>query len=248
MAKEKRDLFIYYDVRWNFENRLMAGVPADPNIIDRWLKARQASDSKFKNMQSPKVMETLVEEVKGEIPENAIPEGAIASYLIFKRTPEQELYLESYQPKAHLKDAARVLGSGIYKKEISFLKSKFADRVFIEPEHIMIRNQKTGFILKGQPPIAGDWFEHPVHVFIPGVGERSALKSNEFIENGSISFMMKVLDDKVITRNILEELMDYGSIHGFMAERGLGYGRYSYEINEVGTAKDLADSETEQAV
>jgi hypothetical protein len=42
-----------------------------------------------------------------------------------------------------------------------------------------------------------------------------------------------VLDDGIITEDILKAIFEYGSIHGLGQERSQGWGRYTYEIKEI---------------
>ena len=231
MSKEQENLFREITIRWTFENRVMAGIPANEKLIDKWLEVKKASDPKHEKMESPKSLEDLGGEVKDEMREafESVPEEAGALYLGFKRNSDKELYLESYQVKAHLKDCCRVLGNNVLSSTKS-LRSKFADRVFVTPEHIPMMKH-DGTVFQGSAPIEGSWFDHPIHVWSPGVGQRSALKANEYVEGGSyIDFTLKILDDNLITDKIIYTLMDYGKEHGFMSERGLGYGTYSHDF------------------
>lgn len=229
-------MFKQFKVRWEFKNRLMAGTPANPALIGKWLEARKASESKYKKLvdtvppEELKSLEQLEEEKVAALPN--IPEEADTSYLVFLRDEEKRLYLESYTIKAHLKDCCRVLGS----KESELIKvkqfrSKFADRCFPGPEHIYITNG-TPEPLQGDAPIAGQFWEHAVHV-MTALGPRNALKSNEYAEKATLEFTLKVLGDDVVDKETLEMLMEYGSEHGYGGERGMGFGKYSYTVEEM---------------
>jgi len=61
-------------------------------------------------------------------------------------------------------------------------------------------------------------------------GPRSALKANEFIENASIKFSLRVLNDHIISEDILNQLFEFGCVKGSFAERGLGYGKYESHL------------------
>ena len=43
-------------------------------------------------------------------------------------------------------------------------------------------------------------------------GPRSALKANEFVENASIKFSLRVLNDHIISEDILNQLFEVGSV------------------------------------
>lgn len=67
-------------------------------------------------------------------------------------------------------------------------------------------------------------------------GPRSALKRNDYVREPKLAFTLRVLDDKVITEDLLRDVLEYGGTHGIGAERGLGYGRYAL----VGSLKELS--------
>jgi hypothetical protein len=62
------------------------------------------------------------------------------------------------------------------------------------------------------------------------MGPRNALKTIRFINNPILMFHLKLLEDKEITPDRISEIFEYGSIHGYGGERGMGEGRYTFSI------------------
>jgi len=148
------------DVTMTFTNKIMAGVPKDPSLIRPWLEARKASDASFNRRKEageelPPIA-ILEEEVKEEVAEAPDREDQVT--LVFKRE-KGHLFVERYTVKAHLKDSTRVLSVVFLKNtdsDIAALRSKVADRLYVEPEHIPV-------LRDGNPVTEGDAFwEHPV--------------------------------------------------------------------------------------
>lgn len=212
------------DVTMTFTNRVMAGVPRDPDMIRPWLEARAASDASHSRRvaagETPTAIETLVEEVTEEVAD--APDRGDQITLVFKRE-DGHLFVESYTIKAHLKDSCKVLGEDLLKANVTALRSKVANRVYVHPEHIPI-------LKNGQPVSDGDgFFQHPVHV-VTMQGPRSSLKANEYVEGAELQFTLRVLRDRVVTDDLLRWLFEYGAEHGYGAERGLNYGKYAFTL------------------
>jgi hypothetical protein len=200
------ELFREIKVQWEFQNRVMGGVPADPAVIAAWLETRGLAE---------KVRETI-EETSGD-PEAVPPEKPEVAKLVFKRN-ETGLYVDAYTVKAHLKDAANQIAKLL---GVTALRSKVANKCYVMGEHLPLFRPTGEAIM-----VADGEYEHAIQV-MTRQGPRSALKSNEFIETPScLAFTLQVLKDGIITDEIIRSICEYGGIHGYGAERGLGYGRY----------------------
>jgi len=57
-------------------------------------------------------------------------------------------------------------------------------------------------------------------------GPRSSLKTIDYVDKPILKFNLKVLDDDVIDRDILEAIFEYGSEHGMGQERSQDWGKY----------------------
>jgi len=65
------------------------------------------------------------------------------------------------------------------------------------------------------------------------MGPRSTIKYVDYLEQPTLVFDLKVLNDGVITLDILKTIFDYGSIHGIGQERSQGWGRYTFDITKI---------------
>ena len=210
-------MFENYQVKLQFTNELMGGLPKHPDVIKSWLEAR-APRRKPENAVSLDVLEKQVEE---EVDAEEIEENKV--WCGFKGD-EKGIYVEPYQVKAHIKDCANQL-QGLTKTKA--LRSKVANKVFIFPERIYLSKDSQAFV---KEPDA--YFEHPVHVMTMR-GARSALKRNDYILKAKIAFEIRVLMDGVISETLLRKIFEYGSLHGFLAERGLGFGAYEFRLKKI---------------
>jgi len=214
-----------YGVDWRFTGKLMAGTPADPAVMAAWLETRGLTD----------LLEESLAEVKSdeERKREEAEQKELAARLVFKRN-KAGLFVEGYTIKAHLKDCANQIKGlpemrRVTKKSSSPatvpLRSMVANKVYVAEEHVPLL-RATG------EPITepdGQW-EHAVQV-MTRQGPRSAIKCNDWIEGGALRFTLRVLSDGVVTPELMQALFEYGQLHGYGAERGLGYGRYQFTVN-----------------
>ena len=210
----------FYDLKMRFRDRLMGGIPKNPDLIGDWLKARMPSDAAIAKRtvagEAISSVETLTKEVEQTI--EAVEERAWTGF----QSDDHGLFVRQDHIKAHFKDCGNVLR---VLAEVTAFRSKIADRVFPEPPRIYLYSQVTEDIFS-EPD--GYW-EHPVHVMTPR-GKRSALKRTDYVKQPMIRLTLRVLDDKTITEKHLRDILEYGSVHGFGAERGLGNGQYEFTL------------------
>ena len=125
------------------------------------------------------------------------------------------LYVEARQVKAMLKDAANVVKTMV---EVKNLKNKLADRLVVTPEHLSLRKAEPDGVL-----------ERAIHVETAR-GPRDALKRVDYVDNVKVSCTIRVLDDKVITENILRGCLEYAAEFGLGADRSQGGGRFTWTL------------------
>ena len=217
----------FYDLKMRFRDRLMGGIPKNPDLIGDWLKARMPSDAAIINRRAAgetiSSVETLAKEVEETI--EAVEERAWTGF----QSDDNGLFVRQDHVKAHLKDCANVL-RGL--AEVTAFRSKVADRVFPEPPRIYLYSQVAPAIGINEGDVFSEpdgYWEHPVHVMTPR-GKRSALKRTDYVSQPMIRLNLRVLDDKTITEKHLRDILEYGSVHGFGAERSLGNGQYEFTL------------------
>jgi hypothetical protein len=193
-------------------------MPADPEIQAKWLKSRMPKN----RPPDSKSIEEVAAEVLATTPDDVEP-----SLHIFQRV-EGGLVMRMGTLRAHWKDCARVLSgySGKLEGEKSF-SVKILNSLYYPPQQywIPILNQDTG---KQMVEVSGQR-DKPVHAWTPR-GTISAIKVFEFVENARFEFVVQMLQTAsgkdVVGRKDLEDLFEYGGVHGYGGERGDGEGRY----------------------
>lgn len=211
------DMWKRYEVKLDFTGRVMAGIPKHPDIIKSWLEARMPTFAPPDAVP----LEELADEVALAVSAVATQENKVWCGFM---GDESGIYVPGFHLKAHLKDAANTTKDF---QKIKALKSKVADRVFVEEDRLYFQQRGKKHVMTPD----GYW-EHAVHVMTMQ-GPRSALKRNDYVENPVIIAHLRVLEDNVVKESVLRELFTYGSVRGFGSERGLGNGRYEFELKAL---------------
>jgi hypothetical protein len=193
-------------------------MPADPE----YEKTCGAEGMRKKRPPDSKSIQEVSEEVLATTPDDVEP-----SLHIFQRL-EGGLVMRMGTIRAHFKDCARVLSgySGKLEGEKSF-SVKILNSLYYPPEQywVPILNQDSG---KQMVEVSGQR-DKPVHAWTPR-GTISAIKVFEFVENARLEFVVQMLQTAsgkdVVGRKDLEDLFEYGGVHGYGGERGDGEGRY----------------------
>jgi len=218
-----------YDVEWKFVTKLCGSLPADPELQKKWAESRKP---KVRPPDS-KSIEEIVEEVAASTPE--VPDEERGLY-VFQRQ-EGGLVMRMATVRAHIKDCARVLSSlyiGRIEKEKSFAV-KVVNAVYYPKEVYWIPiMQGNGDLVRVKAPTGQ--YDKPIHVKTMQ-GERSALKTFEFVEGAVMRFPLLVLTQPsgkgVISEDDLATVMEYGGTHGYGGERSDGEGRYEFTLTKA---------------
>jgi len=192
-----------YDVELQFTTQFASSTPKNPKDIEAMLLARAPSKPPEDPIPLPELAEQVAEEVEAG-------EEVERGYATFKRD-EKGLYYEARCVRAHIKDCANVLQSLL---GIKALKSKVANRVYIEPAKI--------YLDKSEPDGSETRIVHAMTM----KGPRSSLKTIDFVDKPVLKFTLKVMDDGVIDEKILKAIFEYGSEHGMGQERSQDWGKY----------------------
>jgi hypothetical protein len=106
--------------------------------------------------------------------------------------------------------------------KIKNLRSKITDLVFISPRIIML----------GDNPEIGVC-ERPIRCQT-AQGPRVSVKKSDTVPAGTvIQFQVKVLNENIISKKLLEQIFDYGQYQGLGEWRNGGHGTFSYKLNET---------------
>lgn len=212
-----------YHVTWNGLNDLCASVPADPEIVKKWLDARMPENKPPGAKSIDEVQEEVFASLTGDFDRTG------CNILTFQRH-KGSCVMRAATIKAHLKDCARRISE--YTGKLVGEKS-FAVKVIngVYPDPLIY----WAPILRpdGTPVVTHDGErDKAIHTW-----RGAALKRFEWIEPWRLDFTLQVLtpapDKPVVHLKDLHRLMDYGGVHGYAGERGDGSGKYTFTIEEV---------------
>jgi hypothetical protein len=223
-------LWNYYRVRWTFLTKLCSSVPADPEIVKKWLEAREP----LVKPAGARSIEEINEEVLASVERGEGEADQSYSMLVFQRD-RGSLVMRAATVKAHIKDCARVLSAqyvGRIQGERAF-STRVVNGVYLDESIYWLPVLRPN----GETITQADGaYDKPIHTRGPQ-GVQNALKRFEFIDPPSmLEFTLKVLG-KSVSETDLHHVFTYGGVHGYAGERGDGEGRYSYTIERVKTEK-----------
>jgi len=208
------ELYDRYSVRIRL-NDIAGGIPADPRMIDGWIKAsnKDATDEQRK---------AIAEATKEELPALA-DEKEARSWCRFKRD-ETGPYIEGRCVKAALKEGANVIkslvkvrGKNGEEAGAKALKSKFAECVFVDEAKV--------YLLKDGKPIVGELEteERPVHA-MTAQGPRTSLKRVDVAYGVNIAFTVMLAKTGAVSETALFSALTYLERGGLGSDRSQGRG------------------------
>lgn len=212
------DLWTIYGARLAFRDKLIGGIPKAPNLIEGWLRARAGVDD-VQDLRLA-VLRTL-EEVGSATSEASTEDGLAHPTLLAsqKRTTgfkvgDAGLYVEGRQVKAMLKESTNIVFAGerwgpTKKASRSFL----AERVFVEPDRIMLGVAEPTGVELVVGHIAG------------ATGPRSTLTNYECVERPEIEFRVMVMHDCIGAAQ-WRDIWTHAQENGFGTLRSQGHGRF----------------------
>lgn len=230
--EQVRNLWTKYRVRWHFLSRLCGSTPADPEVIRRWLLAREPL---VKPAGALSIEETQ-EEVLASIERGEGEPDQEYSLLVFQHDAGG-VVMRASTIKAHVKDCARVLSAqfiGGIKGERRF-STRVINGVYLDKSVYYVpiwRPTADGLLRLAQADSAED---RMVHAHGPQ-GPVNALKRFEYLEPPTtMEFTLLVLG-RSVSETDLHHLFTYGGTHGYAGERSNGEGRYTYELSRIDDA------------
>lgn len=196
----------------NFVGRLCGSVPLNKDIVEGWLEARMPKEKPEEGKS--------IEEIKKEVIES-IEEVTEKVTLGFQKDGGV-LVVRGGTIKAHLKDCANQIKDAITPKIKNF-RGKVANKLYVEEYFVPL--SKDGQLVNSED----GQYDQAVHVMTPQ-GPRNALKTIRFLYKPTLKFQLRLMKDSEITPERIKEIFEYGSIHGYGGERGMGEGRYTFQI------------------
>jgi hypothetical protein len=230
-AAELPPLWTCYRVEFEFLTNLCASVPANPEIVKRWIQTREP---KVKPIGGRSI-EELNEEVLASLELGQGEPDETFSFLVFQRHAGG-LVQRSGTVRAHVKDCARVLSAQYMKGRMQgerAFSTRVINGVYLDEAEYWLPIRRPD----GSPVTEPDGaFDKAVHArTVRGV--MNALKRFEFVAPPSrLAFTLKVLGTSA-SESDLHHLFSYGGTHGYAGERGDGEGRYRYSLTRIDAPK-----------
>jgi hypothetical protein len=215
------ELWTPYQVRWEFLTRICA----NPELIRAWIDARQPRVKPAGALSIQEINEEVVASIErgeGEADESY-------SMLVFQRH-EGVLVQRAGTVRAHIKDCAGVLSRqyiGRIKGERSFEK-RVLDGVYHDPAapYWLPLRRPDGQLITN----ADGAFDKPIRAIGPYGRRFNALKRFEYVDPPVLLEFRLLVLGRSVSRTDLENIFNYGGVHGYAGERGDGEGRYVYRF------------------
>lgn len=221
----KSSIWTKYQARLTFLTRLCGSVPADPEIIKKWLEARQPTA----RAPGAKSIQDINEEVLASL--ELGEQEQEYSLLQFQRQ-QGALVMRAGTMRAHLKDGARVLSAqyvGRLKGERAF-STRVINGLYLDEATYWLPIRRPDGTAVTQAD--GVW-DKAVHVRGPRGEPLNALKRIEYIDPPSVlDVVLKVLGTSIVEDD-LHMLFEYGGTHGYAGERSDGEGRYTFSLTKL---------------
>lgn len=205
-----------------FTGKLCGGIPADPELMEAWLRAKAG-------ITDEEELRALVVKTLGEIGMPVPPDGKldkeqldaavelIAEHKgknVFKRDKESGLYIEGRQVKALWRESVNIQYAGekwgVTRKGA---RSFFNERCHVEEDRIYLGRTEAD----GTDLVVG-------HVPSP-TGQHSTLSRVEYVEGATVAFTVSSYSDS-IPADVWSELAQLGEYLGLGSGRSMGHGRF----------------------
>ena len=214
-------LFKNYTMTFNFTDKLCGGVPKSEKAIEGWIRTNVEDKSKLDQMISDTKDAMKVDELS----KDDVDDLAKSAWNGFKED-ERGIYIEGRQIKSMFKESANVIKNVL---NMSAFKARVAERVFVNEDRVHLMNTKT--LLPYKQPVGH--YEGMVHA-MTAMGKISALKRVDYVDNVFIQFTLKVLDEKLVTKDnkrldiptYIMHLIKHSQENGIGAERSQGNGKF----------------------
>jgi uncharacterized protein YbaR (Trm112 family) len=236
-----------YEVELQMPGYFAASLPRTRDEIEKMLEHRMPAKPPEDFIPLDELVDEVAEKVGAtEEADEEEEEEVKYGWATFPRN-EDGLYYEGRCVRGHLKDCANqvkdVLGrkakmaskgelsqtkdkTKAYQDPFKALKSKVANKVYVITDVIPVMVDGV------QVKEIGGTVQRFVQV-MTRQGPRSTIKYVDYLEKPVLTFRLNVLDDGIITDDILNFIFEYGSVHGMGQERSQGWGRYTFTIRKL---------------
>lgn len=212
-------IFSTYNVTLQFENKILGGIPKNPDVIEEWIRSKAGVTDEEEIRQM--MLKTLVElgaDVSAQSTYEELVEAsnnlAASKQTNGFKVSSGFLVIEDRQVKALIRECTNILYAGErWGKTYKGPKSYVNERVFFSPQFISLGvTEPDGVELQ------------IIHAQTPQ-GPRHSLSYSEYVYQPTISFEMKVLRDELKPQE-WAELWELAQLEGLGASRSQSYGRF----------------------
>jgi len=220
------DLFSVYTMTLDFKEKLCGGIPKSEKAIEGWIRANVEDKSKLEQM----VADTKESMNVDNLSESDLENLAKSAWNGFK-SDERGLYIEGRQIKSMFKESANVIKNVL---NVSAFKARIAERVFVVEDKVHLRYSGLDIALADIFQEPSGSYEGMVHA-MTAMGKISALKRVDYVEKAYITFTLKILNEKIITKDkkrldvpqYIMHLITHSQENGLGAERSQGNGKFN---------------------
>lgn len=211
---------------------LCGGVPRNDDIVKQWVVLRKATETAHAKMDGPQTLDQVAAERVATTDPIDIDDEMSKVWVGFSRNVDGNLFVRGGALRAHLKDAAQVLGR-IFKLgnvagmgTVKLFAVKLKDALYVKEDQIVLLNGD------GNPTTEATGFRDATMSVMTAQGPRTCLKRVDYIAPCSMTATLQLLEGSEIKQRHIEKCLEYGAVHGFGQDRSLQYGRYDWTLEE----------------
>lgn len=214
--------FAEYSVELTMEEYLSGGIPAQPEIIEAWLKKNLVTDEvqAFKDLVEKTMRERNPDlesstEITDEHVDDALKDIVSINHTVGFKRDGNGLYIEERCVKAMLRENVSIIWSGDRNTPTrKAFRGYFNERVFVTPSRIYLGTDT--------PDRIHTYIGHPTGP----QGKVSTLSYYEQVWSPTLAFNIQVFED-CIPENRWPVLWKEAELNGLGALRSSGFGRFA---------------------
>ena len=224
-----------YKISIEIDGQFGASIPHTEDEIKKMLLYRMPENKpgsgEWDASDLDEVAKKIATDRNAELEADEPEEGWLPGWAGFLRDENGGIVYEGRCIRGHLKDSAFGIKDMDGVKGTKNFRAKFVQRVYIERnknDHIHLHDANGERIIEPT-----DRQQRFIQV-MTRQGPRSTIKYVDYVLDPRMTFVVKLLDDGVITNKHLGMVLEYGGTHGIGAERSQGWGTYTVtEIKKI---------------
>lgn len=220
------------NLEMRFTVPLCGGVPRNDDLVKKWVELRKATEAEHAKMKDPKTLDQVADERVATTDTLDVDEEMSKVWVGFSRDSDGFLFIRGGALRAHLKDAAQVLGR-IFKlgriegmDVIKLFAAKLKDSLYIKEDQIRLLNG-DGIAMK-----QATGYRDATMSVMTAQGPRTCLKRVDFVSPCTMKATLQLLYGSEIKQEHIQKCLEYGCVHGFGQDRSLQFGRYEFTLEE----------------